>query len=204
MNYTIIITIVTVIISLIGFRNHVFFNKFCFSPYAVAKYNEWYRFLTAGFLHADYMHLIFNMLAFFTFGQSVCNMYEDIFGAWGKLLFVLLYFTAIVFAHVTTYKKEKDNPSYRSIGASGGTSAIIYAAILLNPTGTMYIYGIPILNVLFGLIYLGLEYYLSTRNADNVNHDAHFIGAVYGFFYAVIFKPTLLLSFINEIKNYIV
>jgi membrane associated rhomboid family serine protease len=198
--YTLIIIALTALISIYGFNNRYFFNKNAFMPANIYQNNEWYRFFTAGFLHADYMHLIFNMFVLYSFGSSLESYCSQLFGGGGKLIFLFLYISAIGVAHSTTYFKNRNNNAYLSIGASGAVAAVLYACIFLNPGGQVAVYGIPMNSLLFGIIYLGLEYFLSKRNGDRVNHDAHFMGALYGFVFMILFKPSLVFSFIAQVK----
>ena len=191
----------TIICSLIGFGNHNFFDKNKFVPYAVARNSkEWHRFFTSGFLHADFLHLFFNMYVFYSFGSYLNFAYKIYFEKWGNLLFLALYVSAIAVSHIVTFLKEKDNYGYASIGASGAVSAILYATILIAPQSLMRVMGIPMPAILFGVVYLGIEFFMGRRSRSGINHDAHFFGALYGFVFTGIFKPDLFLDFIGKIK----
>ncbi len=191
----------TIICSLIGFSNHDFFNKNKFVPYAVARNpKEWHRFITSGFLHADFLHLFFNMYVFYSFGSYLNFVYKIYFEKWGNLLFLALYVSAIAVSHIVTFLKEKNNYGYASIGASGAVSAILYATILIAPQSMMSVMGIPMPAILFGVVYLAIEFFMGRRSGSGINHDAHFWGALYGFVFTGIFKPDLFLDFIEKIK----
>lgn len=199
--YTIIIIAFTIVVSLIGFSNETMFNKNAFIPSRIYENNEWYRFFTAGFLHADFMHLFFNMFVLYSFGTNLEIYYGEIFGSSGKLVFFLLYVTAIGVAHITTYIRNRHNSYYRSIGASGAVAAILFANIFLVPNGHVSVYGIHMNSLLFGVLYLGIEYYFSRRGGDNINHDAHFLGALYGFLFILVFKPSFFMHFIEQVQG---
>jgi membrane associated rhomboid family serine protease len=187
--------------SIIGFTNHEFFNKNKFSPYIVhQKKSEWFRFITAGFLHADWMHLALNMFVFYSFGSFLIFYFNIIFEKIGNTLFLLLYVAAIGVAHIPTYFKHRNNISYTSIGASGAVAAITFASILVEPTSRILMMGIPMPAIVFGIIYLGLEFYLGKRKGDFVNHDAHLWGAIFGFVATGLMKPELFLSFIEKVS----
>ena len=196
------IIIVTIICSLIGFYNPTFFQKNMFSPSAVYQNpkKQWQRFFTAGFLHADFMHLILNMYVFFSFGSALHSYFDFLFEKWGNLIFVTLYISSIAVAHIPTYLKQKNNFGYASIGASGAVAAILYATILISPASTLAVMGIPMPAIVFGVIYLSAEFFMGRKNNDNINHDAHFWGALYGFIFTAICKPDLLISFVESIK----
>ena len=176
---TILIIILTCFISFTAFNRNDFFAKFQFNPYRVYKSKEWYRIITHGFLHADYTHLIFNMFTLFFFGRLVEY-------AIGKLFFIILYISAICIASLTTLIKHKNNYLYNSVGASGGVSAIVFASILFSPIEIIYLYFIPIPGFIFAILYLLYSHYMSKRNQDNINHDAHLLGAIYGFLFPLI------------------
>jgi membrane associated rhomboid family serine protease len=158
---TLAIIIVTVIVSLLGFGNQRLVDKLIFYPPAVSRNNEWYRFFTCGFIHADTAHLIFNMLSLFFFGEGVENKFIEIFGENGRWIYLLLYVSALLFSLLPTYRKHKDDAYYKSLGASGAVSAVLFAAFLLEPTigvGIMFI-PIPIPAFIFGPLYLLISTY---------------------------------------------
>ena len=199
--YFYIIIGLTLLCSFIGFSNREFFDKNKFSPYAISRNpKEWHRFITSGFLHADFMHLFLNMYVFFSFGNYLNSIYKIYFDGKGDLLFLALYLTGIAAANIPTFLKEKNNYAYESIGASGSVAAILYATILIEPQSTISMMGIQMPAIVFGAIYLAVEFFLSRRDTGRINHDAHFWGALYGFVFTGIFKPELFLNFIEKIK----
>ena len=135
MNITLIIVIATCITSFLAFRNHKIIDGLIFYPYRIWKNNEWYRLVSCSFIHADFGHLLFNMIALFSFGNYMEYSFENIFQGKGHALFLLMYFGAVAVADGLNLFTQKNNPSYRSLGASGGVSAVIFAYILLNPFG---------------------------------------------------------------------
>lgn len=200
---TFFIIIVTAGISLIAMNNQQVMNRFMFNPYAISRHREWWRFFTAGLLHADYMHLAFNMLSLYFFGRVVELFFldEQVFGKGiGTLVYLGMYVGALLMSSLFTYFKEKDNMYYNALGASGAVSAVIYASILLLPTQTIYIYFIPIKAWLYGIVYLVASWYMARRNVGNIGHDAHFWGAVFGFIFPLVLKPELWTNFIYQMK----
>jgi membrane associated rhomboid family serine protease len=206
---TILLIIITSIISVIGFSRRDIFDKLQLNPYAVYHKKEWYRIISHGFLHADWVHLFVNMFVLFSFGKSVENIFNQL-AANGIiksaiLSYALLYFISMIFATVTTIKKQKDNQFYNSIGASGAVSAVVFTSIFFQPLANLYFYAIiPIPGIVFGVLYLGYSHYMSRRagEKDNINHDAHFIGAVFGFLFPLILDPKLINIFINQLFNF--
>ena len=164
------------------------------NPYLTDRRHEYYRFLTSGFIHANYLHLGFNMLSFYFFGELV--------EAWlGGFRFVLLYLAAIVISDIPTYLKYKNNSGYASLGASGAVSAIIFSSILLHPWNLIFVYFIPVPAFLFGFLYLFYSYYMDKRNGDIINHSAHFYGAIVGIVYTAALDITLVPQFFQHITE---
>lgn len=196
---TIILIIVTAIISIQAFNQASFMQKLIFNPYVIHHNREWYRFLSSGFLHADWIHLLLNVFILFSFGSVVQKYYAYFFGSAGNYLFVLLYLSSIIAANASTYYAQKNNPSYNSLGASGAVSAVVFASILFQPTAKIYLYGlIGIPGYLAGIAYLIYSQYSSKNGKDNINHEAHFYGAVYGVVFTLVFKPSVFKFFLNQ------
>ena len=155
--------------------------------------------LSYGFVHADMVHLLINMFVLWSFGGALIYYFNMIFSGNGVVLFLLLYFTAIPISAIFSVKKNKNNPDYNAVGASGAVSAIVYAVIFINPYSILRFWGIPIPGIVFGIIYLIYSYIMAKRNVDNVGHDAHFWGAVYGFVFPCIFMPSLFTNFLRQL-----
>ncbi len=201
---TFIFIIATVIFSIIGFNNQEVFNKYKFNPYMVTQRNEWYRLLTSGFLHADYMHLIVNMFVLYFFGTNV-EKYLDLLEAEGILhipaaYFIALYIISLLVANLPALIKHKNDHYYNAIGASGAVSAVLFTSIFFNPWAKIMVFPIPvpIPGIVFGPIYLIYSHIMSKRNMDNIGHDAHFAGAVFGFLFPVFIDFSLISNFINQ------
>ncbi len=198
---TLIIIIITVFTSIASMENHSLNNKLMFNAYMIHNRKEWYRFFSSGLIHADWMHLGFNMFSLYMFGQSVEDGYKFIFDGKGVLFFILLYVGGLAMSSVYSYEKNKNNIHYNALGASGAVSSVIFAYIILAPTtqlSFMFI-PVPIPAYLFGLIFLAIEYYMGKRGDSNIGHDAHFWGAIFGIVFTVILKPSLFLGFIHQI-----
>lgn len=200
---TLIIIGITVIVSIIAMENQTLKNKLMFNAYMIHHRKEGYRFVSNGLIHADWLHLGFNMYALWMFGKGVEAMYADVYGGKGMLFFILLYVGALVMSSLYSYEKHKDNIYYNALGASGAVSAVVFAFIVLNPTarlGFMFI-PVPIPAYLFGLILLGIEHYLSRRGNTGIAHDAHFWGSVFGAVFTLALKPSLAIDFIHKIQG---
>jgi membrane associated rhomboid family serine protease len=204
---TYLIIAFTVIISILSFRNSAYFSKLQFNAYQIYHRKEWYRLLSHGFLHANWIHLIVNMLVLFIFGPIVENLFKQHgFGGSAKLyplIFLLYYLSAIVLSSLLSLFKQRNNAWYNSVGASGAVSAVIFSYIFFNPWKKIYIYGIlPVPGIILGAVYLIYSQYMSKRNVDNINHDAHFIGAVFGFLFPVIMNYSLMGNFIRDLVRF--
>lgn len=204
MSVTLILIIAISLVSVIGFNNQSVFMKLQLNPYQVYHRKQWYRLVSHAFLHADWIHLLINMLVLYSFGQGIeyiFRYYNNIFIA-PQLFFLILFFSAVIIASLGTLRKYKDEPFYNSVGASGGVSAMIFAFIFFEPWQKLYLFAIiPIPGIIFAFLYLAYSNYMSRKGSDNINHDAHFIGAVFGFLFPVILKPGLIKVFIDKLTN---
>lgn len=196
-----IIIAFTALFSIWAFNNRDVFYKCMHRPYEEARQGEYYRWLTSGFLHGDYMHLLFNMITLYSFGSVVERWFTALFGAVGPLLYIVFYLISIVAASLATYYKYKNVPSFASVGASGAVSAVLFAAILLMPTMSLYLMfiPIPIPAFIFGGLFLWYSSYAANRGGDGIDHTAHFYGAAFGFIFPVVFMPDLLRLFFEHL-----
>jgi membrane associated rhomboid family serine protease len=196
MTYTIIIVAITALISFAGFSNDAIIDKLILWPRKMDRPEEYYRLLSSGFIHSDWNHLFFNMFALYMFGNNVEQM-----GFGGP--FPILYLTGIIVASLPSFLKNRNNSYYRSLGASGGVASLIFFVIYYSPWSRIGIIFIPIgiPSVLFGGLYLAYEGYMAKRGAGNVNHNAHFWGAVYGLFFAFIVDPSHGQIFLDSIMH---
>jgi membrane associated rhomboid family serine protease len=200
---TIVILILTCIVSFTAFSNQKVIDDLIFYPPAITQRNQWYRFITNGVIHADIAHLAFNMFSFYLFGNFVEKDFMYLFNENGKILFLAMYITALAVCLIPTYFQHKDNYHYRSLGASGAVSAVVFAGIFLNPTIKIGLIIIPpiIPGFIFGPLYLILSAYMAKRGGDHINHSAHFWGAVWGIVFVII--TCLLLTEFNPITNFL-
>jgi membrane associated rhomboid family serine protease len=162
--------------------------------------HQYYRFLTCGLIHADLMHLAFNMFSLFVFGKALENYYMGVLGL-QHLYYIVLYITAIIVANIPTYIKRREDYNYRSLGASGGVCAVIFASILIDPWVPIYLYFIKMPAILYAVLFLGFTIYMSRRGGDNVNHDAHLWGAVYGVVFTIAARPSVVTDFLEQLKH---
>ncbi|WP_207493737.1 rhomboid family intramembrane serine protease [Aridibaculum aurantiacum] len=209
LSVTLIILILTAIISFTAFSNRKVIDDLIFYPPAITRRNQWYRFLSCALIHADPMHLIFNMWAFYMFGSMLENNFNYIFEEKGPILYVALYLISQIICLIPSYVQNKDNYYYKSLGASGAVSAVVFATIFLFPLTGVGIILIPIRipGFIFGFIYLGITMYMARRGGDNINHSAHFFGAASGIVLLLIFCYAFssfdpVQNFISQIRMY--
>lgn len=201
MSISYVIIGITVVFSYLGFSNQNVFDKYKFNPFVIKRTKEWQRFVTHGFLHANWTHLLFNMLTLFFFAPNVESVFIQLFGTFlGQFYFVLLYFLAIILSSIYSYFKHINNAYYNAIGASGAVSAVLFTHIFFFPwDGKILIMMVlPMTPVVFGIVYLIYSAYMAKKGNDNIGHDSHFWGAVFGFIFPIIIKPTLFFYFINQ------
>ncbi|MCY1633080.1 rhomboid family intramembrane serine protease [Marinifilum sp. D737] len=200
---TIIIIAITVLISLAAFQNNDLLYKYQFNAYQITKRNQWYRIITYGFLHANWEHLIINMIVLFSFGFTLEKYFRIHFGSTGVFYFVILYLSAIIISTLYDLRKHKEHYHYNAVGASGATSAVVFAAIFFAPYDPLYLFfAIPIPGIIFAAGYLYYSYYMGKKNIDNIGHSAHFSGALFGFLFPLIIKPKLFSLFLQQILNF--
>lgn len=184
---TYIIIGITVVFSLIGFNDRNFIERYLFIPYNISHDREWYRFLTHMLLHADWLHLFFNMFALYSFGQFVEYKYTKAYGQGeGNFYFAALYILGGLFATLWPYFRHKDNYNYRSLGASGAVAAVVFCGIMFAPTARIYFFFFPMPGWIFGIAYLAFEFWSNKRGNTGIAHDAHIGGAAFGIVFALI------------------
>lgn len=197
---SIVLIAVTIIISLVAWQKPDLMGKMLMNPYRIQHRNEYWRFVSSGFIHADFTHLFFNLFSFFFFGVQLEQIFNQLFPSIASELYILFYVLAIVVADLPTFFKQKNNPNYNSLGASGAVSAVIFAGILFFPTEKIYLFGffgIP------GFIYAGLFTWYSVEmdklSRDFVNHSAHLYGALFGIVAMTLLYPQVWINFVEQI-----
>ncbi len=204
---TLIVIAITCAISIIAFNNGQLFEKLLLSPYKVMQKKEYYRILSHGFLHADWVHLLVNMFVLWSFGMGLQGWFNQLlhngYIASPTQHFLTIYIGGIIISSLSSIVKNRNNYYYSSVGASGAVSAIVFATIFFEPWQSLYLFAIiPIPGIIFGAAYLLYSNYMSKKGGDNINHDAHFYGAVFGFIYPILIDPSLVLHFINQLISF--
>lgn len=182
---TLVIIALNVVASLKGFNDFSFFEKYKFNIAGIRN-GEQIRMFTSGFLHADYNHLLFNMLTLYFFANPVIRVL-------GTTSFVLVYISSLVLGSLLSFYFHKNEYHYSAVGASGAVMGVLYAAILLYPTANLYLFFmLPIPAWLFGIAYLLYSIYGMKSRRDNIGHDAHIGGAIAGYVLTLVLMPNLI------------
>ncbi|HEY9257198.1 rhomboid family intramembrane serine protease [Chitinophaga sp.] len=197
---SLVIIIITCLISYTALQNYEQLEKLSLQPYMVNRYKQYYRFITSGFVHADFQHLLFNMLTLWFFGRFIEDVFTSLFH--NKLVYILYYVLGIIVANIPSYIKNRNNSNYSSLGASGAISAIVFTAIIVNPWADIYLFfALKMPAVVYGILFLGISAYMSRKGGGNINHDAHLWGALFGIVFPLIFHPELGTDFIYMITH---
>lgn len=195
--FTDLLIIVTAAVSIVCFNKYQLFEHLSLKPYRVVQHQEWWRIITHGFVHADWIHLLVNMFTFWSFGGYIETAFEYL--GFGKWAFLTLYFGGMIAASISDIIRYRNAEWYTSIGASGAVSAVLFAAIFLNPWDKILLFAvIPIPGILFGILYLAYCQYMARQGGDNINHNAHFYGAVFGFVFPILLEPRLFQMFLSH------
>ena len=196
----IIIAVLIFIISNIAFRENQIFYKYQLNAYDFVHKKQYYRIITHAFLHADWAHLLINILVFISFGQALLAYFQYFWGDSANLIFIVFFVSAIMVSSIYSIYKNRNNISYNAIGSSGAVSAVLFASIFFDPWHKIYFFGVlPIPGIVFGILYLGYSFYMGKKNQDNIGHDAHFWGAVYGFIFPILIQPNLIGLFTQQL-----
>ena len=198
LSQTMIIIAITCVVSFMAWQNRVLMERLIFWSPAI-KEGQIERFLTHGFIHADGMHLLFNMFTFYFFGSVLESFYRQFFGGAG---FIIFYLSAIVVAMLPSYFKHKNDKKYMSLGASGAVSAVLFAYILFAPWDLIYIFAaIPVPAIFFAVAYVWYSIAAHNKNNDNINHSAHLYGGLFGVVITLILEPRLVSFFFQQLLN---
>ena len=203
MNITYTIIGLTVLISLLAMNRERMMQNLMMNPYRIKRNREYYRFLTSGFIHINHVHLLFNMFSFYFFGTLMERIFFLVFGAAGGIYFVALYLLAIIVSDIPTYFKQKDNPQYNSLGASGGVAAVIFAFIIFQPLHYICLFIVICMpGFIMGILFIAISYYQGRKSNSTINHEAHLYGALFGLFFCIITYPASIGEFFEQVRNW--
>ena len=189
---------ITVLVSWLAFNNRRLLERLILWPPAIDRRHQYDRLVTHGFVHADWQHLLFNMITLYFFGGLVERWFAGYIGHAG---FVLFYLSAVVVAILPTYLRHRHDPHYRSLGASGAVSAVLFAFILARPWAMIYVFFLPLPAIVYAVGYVGYSLWMDRRGGDNVNHSAHLSGAAYGVLFTLLMEPQALPQFLGRLAH---
>lgn len=195
---TLILIVATAGVSLVAFRDATLMNRLILWPPAVSRGKQYYRLLSYGLVHADGMHLLFNMVTLYFFGRVMEQVFTHYIGDVG---YVLFYAGGLLVSILPSYLANRDNPGYRSLGASGAVSAVLFAFILLDPWNLLLVFFIPVPAIIFAVLYVGYSVWAERKGRDNINHSAHLWGAAYGVLFMLIMEPRVLQIFWQQLTH---
>lgn len=196
MGINLLIIVITCVVSFLAFSNGPLLERLVLWPQAIRRQHEYYRLLSYGLIHASPAHLLFNMVTLFFFGQYIERLYAPVLGGAGYALF---YAGGLVVSILPSYLANRDNPRYRSLGASGAVSAVLFSFILIQPWATIYVYVLPVPAIVFAVLYIAYSIYMDRQASDNVNHGAHLWGAAYGVAVTLLLEPRLFSLFLAQL-----
>lgn len=196
MSSSLVIIAVTCIVSIMAFSNSRLMQDLILWPPAISRDKQYYRLLSYGLLHADPMHLIFNMFTLYFFGRAMEPLYNMVLGPFG---FVIFYCGGLIASILPSYLRNRGNSRYRSLGASGAVSATLFAFILLQPWAQILVFVIPMPAILFAILYVVYEFWQERQALDNVNHAAHLWGAAYGVLFTIAMEPRVIGVFFSQL-----
>jgi len=197
MTLTTLIIVVTAVVSLAAWQRPALLDALIYHGPSVSR-GQWWRLVTHGFIHGDGAHLLFNMITLYFFGRLIEGALVPRIGIAG---FVLFYLAGIVLAILPSHLRHGRDPRYRSLGASGAVSAVLFAFILLKPWAMLFVMFVPLPAIVFAVLYVGYSIWADRRGRDNVNHSAHLWGAAWGVGFLLALEPRLLPRFVAQLAQ---
>jgi membrane associated rhomboid family serine protease len=191
---------VTCLVSYLAWKQPSLMARTILWPPAIARGREYWRLLSYGFVHADGQHLLFNMITLYFFGGAM-EHYFSVLGLPSPWGFIGFYLSALLVSILPSYLRNRDNPNYRSLGASGAVSAVLFAFILIQPWSLIIVFVIPVPAIVYAVLYVGYSLWMERQGRDNVNHSAHLWGAGYGVLFTVLWQPRILEHFLLELTS---
>lgn len=195
---TVLLIAITVLVSWLAFNNQRLLDRLILWPPAIARQHQYDRLVTHGFIHADFQHLLFNMITLFFFGRYIEQVLSSYIGSAGYLLF---YLGGLVVSILPSYLRNRDNANYMSLGASGAVSAVLFAFILIQPWTLIFVFFLPVPAIVYAVLYVGYSIYQDRHGGDNINHSAHLWGAAYGVVFMIVIEPRVVGVFLDRLLH---
>lgn len=189
---------ITCLVSWMAFNNRKLADRLILWPPAIDKHKQYDRLVTYGFIHADFGHLLFNMVTLYFFGREIEDVMGQLSSPWTYPVF---YVAALVVSILPTYLKNQHNPNYLSLGASGAVSAVLFAYILLAPWQLIFVFFLPVPAIVYAVLYVGYSIWMDRRGGDRINHSAHLAGAGFGVLFMLIMEPKVLRFFLQQLMS---
>lgn len=198
MTLTLTIIAITSIVSWLAFKDGKLLDRLLLWPPAIERRHEYWRLLSYGLVHADFQHLLFNMITLFFFGRVMEGLYAQSLGVLGFLWF---YLGGLLVSILPTYLQNRRNPNYRSLGASGAVSAVLFAFILVSPWSMIFVFFFPVPAILYAVLFVGYSIWMDHRGGGHINHSAHMWGAAYGIVFTAVMEPRIIPYFLQQLAN---
>src|SRR5258706_3221566 len=199
MNITYTIIGFTVLISLVAMGKERMMQTLMMNPYRIKRNREYYRFLTWSFIHITHVLLLYNMLSFYFFGTLIETIFSRLFGEAGGFYFIALYLVAIIVSDVPTYFKQKNNPQYSSLGASGGVAAVIFAFIIFQPLHWICLFIVICMpGFILCVLFIAFSYYPGRKSNSSINPAWHPYRALFGLFFCIVAYPASIGIFFEQ------
>ena len=195
-----IIFAITIATSIYVISNPHYFGRLMLHPYSMHRdRSRWYTIFSSGIIHADWGHLLFNMITFYYFGFALEGFFVQVSGPVGHFYFAGLYLASLLLSDIPTISKQKNNPGYYSLGASGAISAVLFSYILFQPKAMLGIFLIiPMPAYLFAVLYIAYCIWAAKKSNDRINHEAHLFGALSGLVLTLLLYPWIFRHFIDQ------
>jgi len=181
--------IATVLTSYKGFTDRRFYDSYKFEVEKVLVYKDYKRLLTSGFLHVNWMHLIFNMLSLYIFSGLIT-------ATMGGFEFLLIYFVSLVGGELLSLLIHRHHGDYTSVGASGAVCGVLFASVAIYPDMPIGLLFLPIQipGWIYALLFVLVSIYGIRSRKRNIGHDAHLGGALIGMILALVLHPSSLIN----------
>ena len=195
---TLILIAITCAVSFTAMNNAKMIDALILWPPAISRKKEYHRLVTYGLIHADLMHLLFNMITLYFFGEVIEVFYNSVLGPFG---FAIFYVGGLVASILPTYFKHRDDSNYYSLGASGAVSGVLFAYILFAPWTAILIFFLPMPAIIYAVLYVAYSIYSDRQGGDRINHSAHLWGAAYGVLVTILLEPTVFPAFLSALAS---
>ncbi len=195
---TLVVIAITVAVSLYAMNKEQVIDRLIFWPPAVARGGEYQRLVTYGLIHADAAHLLFNMVTLYFFGRHIETLVNAKLGMFG---FYIFYVAALIVSILPSYYRHRDDSRYRSLGASGAVSAVLFAFILVKPWAMIFVFFIPMPAILYAVVYVAYTVWADRQARDSINHSAHLWGGAFGAAALLVIEPAVFGHFLRELVN---